>query len=143
MPIQIIVGVNGSGKSTILKLMSRIYDPTEGTIFIDDKNIKTLKLTDLRRAMSTLFQDYTHFPLSVGFQFPLIFGTLHLYPFQVGENIALGNPDLAPDEDKIREAARLGGAEEFVDKLPEGFDTYLDRPVRDYYSALPEGKVSV
>ncbi|KAH0838719.1 P-loop containing nucleoside triphosphate hydrolase protein [Lanmaoa asiatica] len=71
--------------------------------------------------MSVLFQEYTHFPLSIK------------------ENIALGNPDLAPDDDKIREAARLGGAEEFVDKLPEGFDTYLDRPVRDYYSSLPEG----
>ena len=47
--------------------MSRIYDPTEGTIFIDDTDIKTLKLADLRRAMSILFQDYTHFPLSVGF----------------------------------------------------------------------------
>lgn len=139
LPIQIIVGVNGSGKSTILKLMSRIYDPTEGTIFIDDTDIKTLKLADLRRAMSILFQDYTHFPLSVGFQFLLIFGTLPLYPLQIKENIALGNPNLAPDDDKIREAARLGGAEEFVDKLPEGFDTYLDRPVRDYYSALPEG----
>ncbi|KAF8554561.1 P-loop containing nucleoside triphosphate hydrolase protein [Imleria badia] len=117
----VIVGVNGSGKSTILKLISRIYDPTEGMIFIDDKDIKTLKLADLRRAMSTLFQDYSYFPLSIK------------------ENIALGNPDLAPDEDKIREAARLGGAEEFVDKLPEGFDTYLDRPIRDYYSPLPEG----
>lgn len=68
--------MNGSGKSTILKLISRIYDPTEGTILIDDKDIKTLKLADLRRAMATLFQDYTHFPLSVGFPFPLPFGNL-------------------------------------------------------------------
>ncbi|KAG9310293.1 P-loop containing nucleoside triphosphate hydrolase protein [Chiua virens] len=117
----VIVGSNGSGKSTILKLISRIYDPTEGTILIDDMDIKTLKLADLRRAMSTLFQDYTHFPLSLM------------------DNIALGNPDLEPDNDKIREAARLGGAEDFIDKLPDGFDTYLDRPVRDYYSPLPEG----
>ena len=69
---QVIVGVNGSGKSTILKLISRIYDPSEGTIFIDDKDIKTLKLADLRRAMSILFQDYSYFPLSVSFQFPLL-----------------------------------------------------------------------
>jgi ABC-type multidrug transport system fused ATPase/permease subunit len=48
-----------------LKLLSRIYDPTEGTILIDDRDIKTLKLTDLRAAMSILFQDYTFFPLSV------------------------------------------------------------------------------
>ena len=43
------------------------------------------------------------------------------------------------DEDHIRLAARLGGAEEFIEQLPEGFDTYLDRPVRDYYAGLPEG----
>ena len=44
-----------------------------------------------------------------------------------------------PDEDKVREAARLGGALEFVERLPEGFDTYLERPVRDVYSTLPAG----
>ncbi|KAH7884022.1 P-loop containing nucleoside triphosphate hydrolase protein [Phlebopus sp. FC_14] len=121
----VIVGVNGSGKSTILKLISRIYDPTEGTIYIDDQDIKSFKLDDLRRAMSILFQDYTHFPLSIK------------------ENIALGNPDLAHDDDKIREAARLGGAEDLIDKLPDGFDTYLDRPVKDYYSSLPEGTLTL
>lgn len=57
--------MNGSGKSTILKLICRIYDPTEGTIFVDNRDIKTLRLADLRAAMSILFQDYTHFPLSV------------------------------------------------------------------------------
>ncbi|KAH7926211.1 P-loop containing nucleoside triphosphate hydrolase protein [Leucogyrophana mollusca] len=121
----VIVGVNGSGKSTILKLIARIYDPMEGVILIDDRDIKTLSLVDLRRAMSLLFQDYTHFPLSIR------------------ENIALGNPELAHDEDKIREAARLGGAEELIDRLPDGLDTYLDRPVKDYYSSLPEGTKSL
>lgn len=62
---QVIVGKNGSGKSTILKLIARLYDPTEGEIFIDNQDIRTLKLADLRRATSVLFQDYTHFPLSV------------------------------------------------------------------------------
>lgn len=61
---QVIVGANGSGKSTILKLVSRLYDPTEGKILIDDRDIQELKLDDLRRATSVLFQDYTHFPLS-------------------------------------------------------------------------------
>ena len=45
--------------------MARLYDPTEGTILVDGQDIKTLRLADLRRAMSILFQDYTHFPLSV------------------------------------------------------------------------------
>jgi len=49
----------------VLKLILRLYDPTEGTILIDDKDIRTLKLADLRECVSVLFQDYTHFPLSV------------------------------------------------------------------------------
>ncbi|KAG2113033.1 P-loop containing nucleoside triphosphate hydrolase protein [Suillus discolor] len=121
----VVVGVNGSGKSTILKLISRIYDPTVGTILIDGRDIKTLKLADLRAAMSILFQDYSQFPLSMR------------------ENIGLGNPPLAHDDDKVREAARLGGAEDFVDELPEGFDTYLTRPVYDYYGDLPEGTTTL
>ncbi|KAG1881161.1 P-loop containing nucleoside triphosphate hydrolase protein [Suillus subluteus] len=117
----VVVGVNGSGKSTILKLISRIYDPTEGTILIDDRDIKTFRLADLRAAMSILFQDYSQFPLSMR------------------ENIGLGNPALAHDDDKVREAARLGGAEDFVDELPDGFDTYLDRQVDDYDWNYPIG----
>ncbi|KAJ7151708.1 P-loop containing nucleoside triphosphate hydrolase protein [Mycena filopes] len=117
----VIVGANGSGKSTILKLIGRLYDPTEGTIFVNDQDIRTLKLEDLRRATSVLFQDYTHFPLSIR------------------DNIALGDPNNAEDDDKIRAAATLGGATEFIERLDEGFDTYLDRPVHDVYSSLPQG----
>ena len=62
---QVILGSNGSGKSTILKLMARLYDPTEGTILIDGRDIKTLRMEDFRRAMAILFQDYTLFPLTV------------------------------------------------------------------------------
>ncbi|KAG2057231.1 P-loop containing nucleoside triphosphate hydrolase protein, partial [Suillus hirtellus] len=61
----VVVGVNGSGKSTILKLISCIYDPMGGTILINDHNIKTLKLADLHATMSMLFQDYSQFPLSI------------------------------------------------------------------------------
>ncbi|KIY45697.1 P-loop containing nucleoside triphosphate hydrolase protein [Fistulina hepatica ATCC 64428] len=121
----VVVGKNGSGKSTILKLICRLYDPTEGEIFIDGREIRTLKLDDLRRAMSVLFQDYTHFPLSIR------------------ENIGYGDPENRNDIERIRESARLGGAEEFIDKLDDGFDTYLDRPVNDYYAGLPEGTTSL
>ncbi|KAJ6456145.1 P-loop containing nucleoside triphosphate hydrolase protein [Mycena sanguinolenta] len=117
----VIVGANGSGKSTILKLVARLYDPTEGEIFVNDQDIRTLKLDDLRRATSVLFQDYTYFPLSIR------------------DNIALGDPNNAHDDDKIREAATLGGATEFIERLDDGFDTYLDRPVEDIYSSLPQG----
>ncbi|KAJ8457590.1 hypothetical protein ONZ45_g18253 [Pleurotus djamor] len=117
----VIVGSNGSGKSTILKLISRLHDPSEGQILIDGRDIRSLKLDDLRRALSVLFQDYTHFPLSIK------------------DNIGLGDPDHADDEERILQAATLGGAKEFIDRLPDGFNTYLERPVRDYYSGIPEG----
>ena len=58
---------------------------------------------------------------------------------KIAENIGLGDPENANNEDKIRQAARLGGAEEFVDRLPDGFESFIDRPVQDYYSDLPEG----
>jgi ABC-type multidrug transport system fused ATPase/permease subunit len=59
------VGFNGSGKSTILKLVARIYDVTEGTIRINGRDIRDVKLDDLRRSTAVLFQDYSLFPLSV------------------------------------------------------------------------------
>ncbi|KAH8996475.1 HlyB/MsbA family ABC transporter [Lactarius hatsudake] len=121
----VIIGSNGSGKSTILKLVARIYDPTEGTILIDGHDIKTLRLADVRRTLAILFQDYTHFPLSVR------------------ENIALGDPSRAHDDAAVEEAARLGGASELIARLPDGFDTYLERPVRDIYSGIPDGTTTL
>ncbi|KAG1889214.1 P-loop containing nucleoside triphosphate hydrolase protein [Suillus subluteus] len=93
---------------------------TEGIILIDNHDIKNLRLADLRTAMSILFQDFTHFPLSIR------------------ENIGFGNPALAHDNDKIHEAARLCGAREFVDELLDGFNTYLERPVNNHYAKLFE-----
>lgn len=80
-----------------------------------------MHLADLRRAIAVLFQDFTHFPLSVR------------------ENIALG----ARDEERVREAVRLAGAEDVIAGLPEGWDTYLQRPVPDEYSSLPEGTKTI
>lgn len=51
----------------------------------------------------------------------------------------MGDPDFAHDTDRIEQAAKLGGALEFIQKRPEGFQEYLERPVPDYYSTLPEG----
>jgi ABC-type multidrug transport system fused ATPase/permease subunit len=59
---------------------------------------------------------------------------------QIRDNIAMGNPRRAHDNAAIEEAARLGGASELIARLPEGLDTYLERPVRDEYVGLPEEK---
>ena len=67
----VIVGINGSGKSTILKLIARLYDPLEGEIRINGQDIRTFRLADLRNATTVLFQDYTLFPLNVCSFFPL------------------------------------------------------------------------
>jgi len=117
----VIVGSNGSGKSTILKLTVRLYDPEDGQILLDGRDIRSLKLADLRQAVSVLFQDYTHFPLSIR------------------DNIALGDPEHASDNARIERAAELGGASEFIARLPDGLDTYLERPVQDYYGDIPAG----
>ncbi|EEB97262.1 hypothetical protein MPER_03461 [Moniliophthora perniciosa FA553] len=111
----VIVGRNGSGKSTILKLIARLYNPEEGQILIDGHDIKTLKLADLRRATAVLFQA--------------------LYPFPIISH--------AEDEDRIEQAATLGGAAEFIEKLSDQYDTYLKRPVGDVYSTLPEGTKTI
>ncbi|KAI0770942.1 P-loop containing nucleoside triphosphate hydrolase protein [Trametes elegans] len=121
----VIVGANGSGKSTVLKLIVRLYDPDEGQVLLGGHDIRTLKLRDLRQAISVLFQDYTLFPLSIR------------------DNIAIGDPSAAENEEHVQRAAALGGADAFIDKLPDGLDTYLDRPVRDHYAGLPEGTATL
>lgn len=58
---------------------------------------------------------------------------------QIRDNIAIGNPETADDDERVRLAARLAGAEELIDKLPDGFDSYLERPVDDEYSSVADG----
>ncbi|EMD41255.1 hypothetical protein CERSUDRAFT_127907 [Gelatoporia subvermispora B] len=123
----VIVGSNGSGKSTILKLAVRLYDPEEGEILLDGRNIKDLKLYDVRQAVSVLFEDYTHFPLSIR------------------ENIALGDPEYNGDNDQVERAAALGGASEFIahlyGDLPSGTHSLFGRRV-DYQNLRNAGGMS-
>ncbi|KAJ2926711.1 hypothetical protein H1R20_g10369, partial [Candolleomyces eurysporus] len=104
----VIVGENGSGKSTILNLITRIYDVNEGEILLNGLDIRSLKLDDVRKAVAVLFQDYSIFPLNLA------------------ENIGYGDPNHAYDMDLIEQAAKLGGAE-FILDLPHKFNTYLDK----------------
>ena len=97
-----IVGPTGAGKSTIINLLERFYDPLDGTITINGHNIKDISISDLRAYMSTVLQDSFLFPISVK------------------DNIRFGKPTATDEE--IIEAAKTVGAHEFIMKLPRGYD---------------------
>jgi ATP-binding cassette subfamily B protein len=100
-----LVGHTGAGKSTIAKLLARFYDPTEGRITIDGIDLREVTQQSLRRQLGIVPQE--------GFLFA---GT-------VAENIAFGRPEASRDE--IVAAARAVGADEFVERLEDGYDTQL------------------
>jgi ABC-type multidrug transport system fused ATPase/permease subunit len=100
-----LVGHTGAGKSTIAKLIARFYDPTEGAITIDGVDLRSVRQESLRRQLGIVPQE--------GFLFA---GT-------VAENIAFGRPEATRDE--IEAAARAVGADEFVVRLEDGYDTQL------------------
>ena len=100
-----IVGVTGSGKSTLVKLILRFYELQEGHIWLDGVNIQDLRLNDLRRCIGWVSQD------------------VFLFHGTVAENITYGSFDATPD--KIIQAARLAEAHEFISQLPQGYDTIV------------------
>ena len=104
-----LVGHNGAGKTTLLKLLLRLYDPTEGKILLDGTDIREYDPYDLYKLYSVVFQD---------------FGKL---AFSIRENIALGNLDNINDLLAIKNAAKSSNADEFIEKLENGYDTELTR----------------
>ncbi|NJL19556.1 MAG: ABC transporter ATP-binding protein [Leptolyngbyaceae cyanobacterium SM1_3_5] len=100
-----IVGVTGSGKSTLAKLLLRFYEVQEGSISIDGIEIRSLQLQDLRGCIGWVSQD------------------LFLFHGTVAENIAYGRLDADPNQ--IIHAAKLAEADEFIDRLPQGYDTIV------------------
>jgi ATP-binding cassette subfamily B protein len=100
-----LVGHTGAGKTTIAKLIARFYDPTQGTITIDDVDLRHVRQESLRRQLGIVPQE--------GFLFA---GT-------VADNIAFGRPDATRDE--VASAARTVGADEFISQLENGYDTEL------------------
>ncbi len=100
-----LVGPSGGGKTTICNLIPRFYEITNGSIKIDGTDIRNVTLKSLRENIGVVQQD------------------VYLFSGTVRENIEYGKPGAT--EEEIREAARLAGAEEFIDKLPDGFDTYV------------------
>jgi ATP-binding cassette subfamily B protein len=100
-----LVGPSGIGKSTIVSLLLRLYDPKKGQVKIDGRDIREYTLRSLRAQMSVVFQDTVLFAASVR------------------ENIAYGAPDASLEE--IVRAARLANADEFIRSFPDGYDTIL------------------
>lgn len=104
-----LVGLNGAGKSTVVKLLTRMYDPVRGVILWDGVDIRDLDVAALRSRVSAVFQDFVQYELSVR------------------ENIALGSLDDLDDDAKVHAAAVAAGAAPVVDGLRHGYDTMLSR----------------
>ena len=100
-----LVGPSGGGKTTICSLLMRFYDVDSGAIYIDGKDIRTLTLKSLRKAIGIVQQD------------------VYLFAGSIKENIAYGKPD-AQDEEVI-EAAKRANIHDFIMSLPDGYDTYV------------------
>ena len=104
-----LVGRNGAGKTTIVKLLLRLYDPTSGRILLNGVDLRDYDLNQLRRQMGVIFQDFVRYELTAG------------------ENIGMGQLELRQDADRLSSAAARAGAAELVDRLPDGLDTQLGR----------------
>jgi ABC-type multidrug transport system fused ATPase/permease subunit len=99
------VGSSGVGKTTLLNLLPRFYDPTDGALKLDGQDLRKIKLKDLRRHVALVLQENAILPASVA------------------ENIAYGRPNATPGQ--IARAAQLGGAAEFIEKLPGRYHAQL------------------
>jgi ATP-binding cassette subfamily B protein len=102
-----LVGSTGAGKSTLAKLIARFYDPSDGRVTLDGVDLRDLHPKDLRRAIVMVTQE------------------AYLFSGSVADNIALGRPD-APFEEIVR-SAKAVGAHEFIESLPNGYDTDVNK----------------
>ncbi len=105
----VLVGLNGAGKTTLIKLLTRLYDPTEGVILLDGKDIRSYDVSDIYKTFGIIFQDFGK------------------YAVTVGENIAFGDVERRMDEEELRYAAKQADAADYINRLPNGFDTPLMR----------------
>ena len=101
-----ILGATGSGKSTLMNLVPRFYDPIRGRVTIDDIDVRKFDIDNLRRQIGVVFQESL------------------LFRDTIANNIALGHPDSTRDQ--IERAAKTAGAHRFISELPSGYDTMLE-----------------
>jgi ATP-binding cassette subfamily B protein len=104
-----LVGRNGCGKTTLAKLLCRLYDPDLGQITFDGIDLKQFEILSLRRSISVLFQDFVK------------------YHTTAKENIWFGNVDQSIDEEKVAAAAQKAGVHELIENLPKGYNTLLGK----------------
>ena len=105
----VMVGLNGAGKTTLIKLLTRLYDPTDGRILLDGHDLREYDVQKLYDMFGIVFQDYGKYAVSVR------------------DNIAFGEVGKKIRDEKIFEAASNSNAAEFIDKLPDKYDTPLMR----------------
>ncbi len=108
-----LVGENGSGKTTIVKLLSRLYDPTEGRITVDGIDLRDFALDDLRTRIALILQDFVR------------------YSFTAAENIEVGLIAEAGNRPRVAEAAGRALADRVIDRLPQGYGQPLGRRFKD------------
>lgn len=102
-----IIGGTGSSKSTLVQLIPRLYDATEGSVCVGGHNVKEYDLEALRSAVAMVLQKNV------------------LFSGTIKENLRWGNPDATDEE--MREACRLAQADEFISTFPDGYDTYIEQ----------------
>ena len=102
-----VIGGTGSGKSTLISLISRLYDPSEGEVLVGGRNVKDYDLTALRSAVSVVLQNNI------------------LFSGSILDNLRWGNPKATLDD--CRHACHLACADEFIDQMPEGYDTHIEQ----------------
>lgn len=118
----VLVGLNGAGKTTLLKLLTRLYDPTQGVIELDGRDIRDYDVGQLYSMFGMIFQDFGK------------------YAFSVRENIAFGDISKTPAPGEVEAAAKASGAEEYISRLPLGYDTPLMRIFEETGTELSIGQ---
>jgi ATP-binding cassette subfamily B protein len=104
-----LVGQNGAGKTTIVKLLARLYDPTEGRVLLDGRDLRDYDLADLRARVGVIFQDFVRFHLTAA------------------ENIGVGRVADMDDRSRVTDAAGRSLADRLIDRLPMRYDQPLGR----------------
>ncbi len=104
-----LVGKNGAGKSTIVKLLARLYDPSEGSILIDGIDIRNYDPQELWQEYSVMFQDFVQYQLTAG------------------ENIGVGNLRNVDDLPEVMDAAQRSGASALIESFPQKYETILGK----------------